>query len=122
MLIGKCSAAALDCLSNVFKQDLLPILLPLLKETLSSPQWEIKESGILALGAVAEGQFTTIVETIITVLFYRLYGRHYSSLARASSISYWLPRRSKGLWIIVNKLLLRVYVIRFWLGLLPAGH
>ena len=55
VLIGKCSAAALDCLSNVFKQDLLPILLPLLKETLSSPQWEIKESGILALGAVAEG-------------------------------------------------------------------
>lgn len=56
-VVGKCSAAALDCLSNVFKQDLLPILLPLLKETLSSPQWEIKESGILALGAVAEGQF-----------------------------------------------------------------
>ena len=61
--LGKCSAAALDCLSNVFKQDLLPILLPLLKETLSSPQWEIKESGILALGAVAEGQFTIVVET-----------------------------------------------------------
>lgn len=63
VLLGKCSAAALDCLSNVFKQDLLPILLPLLKDTLSSPQWEIKESGILALGAVAEGQFTIIVET-----------------------------------------------------------
>ena len=63
LLVGKCSAAALDCLSNVFKQDLLPILLPLLKDALSSPQWEIKESGILALGAVAEGQFTTLVDT-----------------------------------------------------------
>lgn len=65
MLIGKCSAAALDCLSNVFKQDLLPILLPLLKETLSSPQWEIKESGILALGAVAEGQLTIVMKTLL---------------------------------------------------------
>lgn len=59
--IRKCSAAALDCLSNVFKQDLLPILLPLLKDTLSSPQWEIKESGILALGAVAEGCMAGII-------------------------------------------------------------
>jgi len=65
VLIGKCSAAALDCLSNVFKQDLLPILLPLLKETLSSPQWEIKESGILSLGAVAEGQFVMIATLIL---------------------------------------------------------
>ena len=63
MLVGKCSAAALDCLSNVFKQDLLPILLPLLKDTLSSSQWEIKESGILALGAVAEGQFIMLVDS-----------------------------------------------------------
>jgi len=29
--------------------------MPVLKETLSSTEWEIKESGILALGAIAEG-------------------------------------------------------------------
>lgn len=89
LLVGKCSAAALDCLSNVFKQDLLPILLPLLKDTLSSPQWEIKESGILALGAVAEGQLSNNCRHMIIInLLYRLYGRDYTSLARASSISY----------------------------------
>lgn len=29
--------------------------MPILKETLSSSDWEVKESGILALGAIAEG-------------------------------------------------------------------
>ena len=31
------------------------VLLPILKETLFHSEWEIKESGILALGAIAEG-------------------------------------------------------------------
>lgn len=53
--LRKCSAAALDVLANVFKEEILPILLPILKETLLNERWEIKESGILALGAIAEG-------------------------------------------------------------------
>jgi hypothetical protein len=53
--IRKCSAAALDVMSGVFKDDLLVILLPVLKPMLYSTEWEVKESGILALGAVAEG-------------------------------------------------------------------
>lgn len=52
---GKCSAAALDVLANVFREEILPILLPILKETLFHTDWEIKESGILVLGAIAEG-------------------------------------------------------------------
>ncbi|KAG5832586.1 hypothetical protein ANANG_G00292690 [Anguilla anguilla] len=52
---GKCSAAALDVLANVFRDDLLPHLLPLLKGLLFHPDWVIKESGILVLGAIAEG-------------------------------------------------------------------
>lgn len=53
---GKCSAAALDVLANVFRDELLPVLLPILKETLFHPDWEAKESGILVLGAIAEGE------------------------------------------------------------------
>lgn len=53
--LRKCSAAALDMLANVFREDLLPVLVPILKETLFHHSWEIKESGILALGAIAEG-------------------------------------------------------------------
>ena len=54
--VGKCSAAGLDVLASVFREDMLPILLPILKETLFHEHWEIKESGILALGAIAEGK------------------------------------------------------------------
>ena len=53
--LRKCSAAALDVLANVFKEQLLSIVIPILKETLCHHEWEIKESGILALGAIAEG-------------------------------------------------------------------
>lgn len=53
--LRKCSAASLDVLSNIFQERLLQILLPILKETLFHEDWLIKESGILALGAIAEG-------------------------------------------------------------------
>uniref|UniRef100_H3AW35 Transportin-1 n=1 Tax=Latimeria chalumnae TaxID=7897 RepID=H3AW35_LATCH len=54
--LRKCSAAALDVLANVFRDELLPHILPLLKELLFHPDWAIKESGILVLGAIAEAQ------------------------------------------------------------------
>lgn len=53
--LRKCSAAALDVLSNVFRETILPILLPILREMLFHSNWQIKESGILVLGAIAEG-------------------------------------------------------------------
>ena len=65
IFVGKCSAAALDVLANVFREDLLPTLLPILKETLFHSEWEVKESGILALGAIAEGKINhTLISTI----------------------------------------------------------
>lgn len=36
--------------------------MPILKETLSSSEWEVKESGILALGAIAEGKYICIMK------------------------------------------------------------
>jgi transportin-1 len=45
-------------LSNVFNDEILSVLLPILKETLFHQNWEIKESGILVLGAIAEGCYT----------------------------------------------------------------
>lgn len=54
-VLGKCSAAALDVLANVFRDELLPVLLTILKETLFHGDWEVRESGILVLGAIAEG-------------------------------------------------------------------
>ncbi|PRD25772.1 UNVERIFIED_CONTAM: Tnpo1 [Trichonephila clavipes] len=59
--LRKCSAAALDVLASVFHEELLPVLLPILRETLFHQDWEIKESGILALGAIAEGCMTGMI-------------------------------------------------------------
>jgi len=53
--LRKCSAAALDAFAGVFRDELLPVVLPILKETLFHQNWEIKEAAILALGAIAEG-------------------------------------------------------------------
>lgn len=63
--LRKCSAAALDMLANVFREELLPVLVPILKETLFHQDWEIKESGILALGAIAEGSFLNSFQNLL---------------------------------------------------------
>ena len=54
--IRKCSAAALDVMAVSFGNDLLAILLPLLRDRLFDGEWQQRESGILALGAIAEGR------------------------------------------------------------------
>ena len=51
--LRKCSAAALDVLANVYRDELLPHILPLLKELLCRHEWVVKESGILVLGTIA---------------------------------------------------------------------
>ncbi|KAL9937734.1 hypothetical protein V8E36_003279 [Tilletia maclaganii] len=53
--LRKCSAAALDVLAIEFGDELLDILLPYLRERLFSEEWLHRESGILALGAIAQG-------------------------------------------------------------------
>lgn len=55
--LRKCAAAALDVLAVRFSGDLLRVLLGPLKEKLWSNDWLQRESGILALGAMAEGMF-----------------------------------------------------------------
>lgn len=60
--LRKCSAAALDLLANVFHDDILPIVLPILKETLFHQDWVVKEAAVLALGAIAEGCMLGIIQ------------------------------------------------------------
>uniref|UniRef100_A0A2K5D1U8 Transportin-1 n=1 Tax=Aotus nancymaae TaxID=37293 RepID=A0A2K5D1U8_AOTNA len=55
MMMIQFSAATLDVLANVYHDELLPHILPLLKELLFHHEWVVKESGILVLGAIAEG-------------------------------------------------------------------
>ncbi len=61
--LRKCAAAALDVLAVRFGVDLLNVLLEPLKTKLWSEDWLQRESGILALGAMAEG--TSLVQTFV---------------------------------------------------------
>ncbi|KAJ2860345.1 hypothetical protein GGI22_002737 [Coemansia erecta] len=53
--LRKCSAASLDVMSSAFGDQLLEFVLPVLREELDSDDWRVKEAGILALGAIADG-------------------------------------------------------------------
>ena len=70
--IRKCSAATLDIVATVFADELLPILLPLLKECLFAAEWERKEAGVLALGAIADGCYEGMEPHLTTLLPYLL--------------------------------------------------
>ena len=54
--VRKCCAAALDMIASTFEAEILPILLPYLQKELESTDWKHREAGILALGAIAEGE------------------------------------------------------------------
>ncbi|KAG2439212.1 hypothetical protein HXX76_004574 [Chlamydomonas incerta] len=53
--LRKCSAEALDVLSNNYGDDLLPVLLPIVQQRLQDTNWRSRESAILALGAISHG-------------------------------------------------------------------
>ncbi|KAJ7978654.1 transportin 1 [Quillaja saponaria] len=56
--LRKCSAAALDILSNVFGDEILPTLMPIVQAKLSTSgdeAWKEREAAVLALGAIGEG-------------------------------------------------------------------
>jgi transportin-1 len=50
--LRKGSAAALDLMSYVFQDEMLAVLLPLIEQLLQNPDWQRRESAILAIGAV----------------------------------------------------------------------
>ncbi|XP_041673824.1 transportin-1-like [Drosophila eugracilis] len=68
--LRKCSASTLDMLANVFHEDCLPVVLPILKETLFHQKWAIRESGVLALGAIAEGCMQGMIQHLPELIPY----------------------------------------------------
>ncbi|RPD57675.1 ARM repeat-containing protein [Lentinus tigrinus ALCF2SS1-7] len=68
--LRKCAAAALDVLAVRFGADLLNVLLEPLKTKLWSDEWLQRESGILALGAMAEGCIEAIEPHLPTLVPY----------------------------------------------------
>ena len=66
--VRKSAAAALDKLSQQLPHRILPIILPLLDQQLASDNWLFRETGVLALGAIAEGCATEIAEHLPKLL------------------------------------------------------
>lgn len=97
--LRRSSAAALDSLSCLFKDELLDILLPRLQEKLTDgDKWEQRECGVLALGAIAEGSYTGMsrhMRNIFPFLLHSASDQHYM----VRCISCWtLARYAK--WVI----------------------
>ncbi|OMJ20196.1 Transportin-1 [Smittium culicis] len=96
--LRKCAAASLDILSTVFKNDILPFALPVLNSALSSQDWVKLESGILAIGAIAEGCSSGIeshLPSLLPLLINGCSDKHY--LIR--SISCWTCSRYSE-WVV----------------------
>lgn len=69
--LRKSAAAGLDMLSGFLGDDILPILLPAVQESLNQSDWQSREAAILALGAVSNGCHTGLrdhVETIVSAV------------------------------------------------------
>ncbi|KAK8958597.1 Transportin-1 [Platanthera guangdongensis] len=73
--LRKCSAAGLDVLSNVFGDELLPTLMPLIQQRLSNSnqlEWKEREASVLAIGAIAEGCFNGLYPLLPEIVTYLL--------------------------------------------------
>eukprot|EP00993_Chasmostoma_nieuportense_P000054 NODE_104_length_3154_cov_167.802775_g97_i0.p1 GENE.NODE_104_length_3154_cov_167.802775_g97_i0~~NODE_104_length_3154_cov_167.802775_g97_i0.p1 ORF type:complete len:897 (-),score=211.37 NODE_104_length_3154_cov_167.802775_g97_i0:408-3098(-) len=100
--LRKCSASSLDVFSSMYGDPLLETLLPMIQERMSESQpWEVRESAVLALGAIAEGCYSgmrphlnQLVPYLITLL-----NREPKPLVR--SITCWtLSRYSR--WVVTQ--------------------
>lgn len=96
--LRKCSAAALDVLANVFREECLPVVLPILKDTLFHQEWVIKESGVLALGAIAEGCMQGMIPHLPELVPY-LIGCLSDKKALVRSITCWTLSRYAS-WVV----------------------
>ncbi|KAJ1737218.1 hypothetical protein LPJ72_000673 [Coemansia sp. Benny D160-2] len=96
--LRKCSAASLDVMSSTFGDHILEFVLPVLREELESEDWRIKEAGILALGAIADGCMSGMEPHMPTLLpFLIRWFKDEKALVR--SIACWSASRY-GKWAI----------------------
>lgn len=73
--LRKCSASGLDSLSTVFGDELLPTLMPLIQQRLSTynhQDWKEREAAVLAIGAIAEGCLNGLYPLLPEIVTYLL--------------------------------------------------
>ncbi|WVR08285.1 hypothetical protein IAU60_005332 [Kwoniella sp. DSM 27419] len=99
--IRKCSAAALDVMAVSFGTDLLEILLPYLRDRIFDEEWTHRESGILALGAIAEGCIDGLEPHLPQLIPFLLKSLH-DKKALVRSITCWTLGRYASWCVHVN--------------------
>ncbi|KAJ2719596.1 hypothetical protein GGI07_005123 [Coemansia sp. Benny D115] len=118
--LRKCSAASLDVMSTAFGDQILDYVLPALREELASDDWRIKEAGILALGAIAEGCMRGMEPHLANLIPYLIqWFKHEKALVR--SIACWSASRY-GKWALFGSEpnTLKVYFEPLLAGLLET--
>eukprot|EP00922_Rhytidocystis_sp_ex-Travisia-forbesii_P028813 GHVS01042235.1.p1 GENE.GHVS01042235.1~~GHVS01042235.1.p1 ORF type:complete len:955 (+),score=190.28 GHVS01042235.1:129-2993(+) len=66
--VRKGSALAVDVLASCFCEELLPDLLPIVEGRLAASEWDVRESAVLTLGAIAQGCMTGLSPYLAKVL------------------------------------------------------
>ncbi|KAL7237320.1 hypothetical protein ACSBR2_003583 [Camellia fascicularis] len=103
--LRKCSAAALDILSNMFGDEILPTLMPIVQSQLSTTDdvaWKEREAAVLALGAIAEGCINGLYPHLLEIVAF-LTPRLDDKFPLIRSISCWtVSRFSKFIIQIIN--------------------
>ncbi|KAJ2833502.1 hypothetical protein J3B01_004383 [Coemansia erecta] len=118
--LRKCSAASLDVMSTAFGDQILDFVLPVLREELASDDWRVKEAGVLALGAIADGCMSGMGPHMPSLLPYLVqWFKHEKALVR--SIACWSASRY-GKWAIygAEPNTVKVYFEPLLAGLLEA--
>ncbi|KAF1807660.1 armadillo-type protein [Mucor lusitanicus] len=98
--LRKFSATSLDALTSSFKARMTNILLPLLNHALFSQDWRVVESGILALGAAAEGGIDEIAPDLPRLIPFLVTQLSHTN-AHVRCISCWTVSRFSG-WIVAQ--------------------
>lgn len=102
--LRKCSASSLDCLSTVFKEQILPVLLPAIQAKLApTNKWDVRESAILALGAIAEGCFESMKQHLAQLLPFLLQQLNDPKPLLRSITCWTISRYSK--WVVSENML-----------------
>lgn len=96
--LRKCSAAGLDTISNIYGDNVLPVVLPIVKQMLVDDNWRYREAGILALGAISEG-CRTGMQPYLSELFPFLFQKMKDQKPLVRSITCWTLGRYTN-WVI----------------------
>ncbi|CAD7931482.1 unnamed protein product [Amoebophrya sp. A25] len=114
--VRKAAANSLDTLANAYQEAVMTLVLPIISQHLQSPDWEVMESAVLAIGAIGHGCYERMLPhlpEVISLLVTRT-SVHEKPLLRSiscwclSRYAYWIVERNNVLVEVLKVILLRI--------------